>query len=274
MFINCKGELISLKIPKIMGILNVTPDSFFQGSRVTQTDVLKRTEIMLAQGADFIDLGGYSSRPNADEVSEKEELQRVLPVVKLLVKHFPEIKLSIDTFRSEVARRSLLEGACLVNDISAGKLDKQMWQVVADFQVPYIAMHMVGSPQTMQQHTHYDDIVRDMIAYFAELKAKASIFGINDFIIDPGFGFSKTLDQNYQVLQHLELFQMLELPILVGMSRKSMLYKLLEISPEQALNATSAVNTIALTKGANILRVHDVKEAKECVKIFDKIIQS
>lgn len=272
MFINCKGELISLKTPKVMGILNITPDSFFQGSRVTHTDVLKRTETMLAQGADFIDLGGYSSRPNADDVSEKEELQRVLPVVRLLVRHFPEIKLSIDTFRSEVARQTLLEGACIINDISAGKLDEQMWQVIADFQVPYIAMHLVGTPQTMQQHTHYEDIIRDMIAYFAERRAKARLFGINDFIIDPGFGFSKTLEQNYEVLQNLELFQMLEAPILVGVSRKSMLYKLLEISSDEALNATSIVNTIALTKGAHILRVHDVKEAKECVKIFDKLI--
>ncbi|GIJ96484.1 dihydropteroate synthase [Capnocytophaga stomatis] len=270
MYINCNGELISLETPKVMGILNITPDSFFQSSRVTQADVLNRVEEMLSQGADFIDLGGYSSRPNAKEVSQEEELERVISVVKSIVKHFPKIKLSVDTFRSEVARQSLLEGACIVNDISGGNLDNQMFEVVAEFQVPYIAMHMVGTPQTMQSHTNYTNIITEMIYYFSKIKAKTQSFGINDVIIDPGFGFSKTLDQNYEILQKLNLFKELDTPILVGISRKSMLYNLLEINSNEALNATSVVNTISLMKGANILRVHDVKEAKECVKIFNK----
>ncbi|MFK8267728.1 dihydropteroate synthase [Capnocytophaga cynodegmi] len=270
MYINCNGELVSLKTPKVMGILNITPDSFFQNSRVTQTDVLNRVEEMLSQGADFIDIGGYSSRPNAKEVSVEEELTRVIPIVKSITKTFPKIRLSVDTFRSEVARQSLLEGACIINDISSGNIDNQMFEVIAEFQVPYIAMHMIGTPQTMQNHTNYTNIITEMIYYFSKIKAKAQGFGINDIIIDPGFGFSKTLDQNYEILQKLNLFNALELPILVGISRKSMLYNLLEINQDKALNATSIVNTISLMKGANILRVHDVTEAKECIKIFNK----
>ncbi|MFK8298428.1 dihydropteroate synthase [Capnocytophaga cynodegmi] len=270
MYINCNGELVSLKTPKVMGILNITPDSFFQNSRVTQTDVLNRVEEMLSQGADFIDIGGYSSRPNAKEVSVEEELTRVIPIVKSITKTFPKIRLSVDTFRSEVARQSLLEGACIINDISGGNLDNQMFEVIAEFQVPYIAMHMIGTPQTMQNHTNYANITTEMIYYFSKIKAKAQGFGINDIIIDPGFGFSKTLDQNYEILQKLNLFKALELPILVGISRKSMLYNLLEINQDKALNATSIVNTISLMKGANILRVHDATEAKECIKIFNK----
>lgn len=271
MYINCKGELISLKSPKIMGILNATPDSFYQGSRITENSVLQQAEKMLSQGADFLDIGGYSSRPDAAEVSQTEELNRVLPVIKSIMKHFPETKISVDTFRSEVARQSLLEGACIINDISAGKLDPKMWEIVAEFQVPYIAMHMVGSPQTMMQHTDYQNIITEIMFYFSERKAQAQAFGINDFIIDVGFGFSKTLEQNYKILQNLEFFKELDCPILVGVSRKSMLYKLLKISQEEALNATSVVNTISLMKGANILRVHDVKEANECVQIFNKM---
>ena len=254
-----------------MGILNHTPDSFYEGSRVTEKTLLQRTETMLTQGADFIDVGGYSTRPNAPEVSQTEELNRVVPVVRSLVQHFPEIRISVDTFRSEVARQSLLEGACIINDISAGLLDEQMLPVVAQFQVPYIAMHLVGTPQTKQQHTDYKDIISDMRYYFSERKAKALEAGINDFIVDVGFGFSKTLDQNYEVLKRLELFQCFGCPLLVGFSRKSMLYKLLETDPANALNATTVVNTIALMKGAHILRVHDVKEAKECVTLFEKI---
>ena len=247
--------------PKVMGILNHTPDSFYEGSRVTEKTLLQRAETMLTQGADFIDVGGYSTRPNAPEVSQTEELNRVVPVVRSLVQHFPEIRISVDTFRSEVARQSLLEGACIINDIAAGLLDEQMLPVVAQFQVPYIAMHLVGTPQTMQQHTDYKDIISDMRYYFSERKAKALDAGINDFIVDVGFGFSKTL----------ELFQCFACPLLVGFSRKSMLYKLLETDPANALNATTVVNTIALMKGAHILRVHDVKEAKECVTLFEKI---
>lgn len=272
MTINCKGELVSLDKPKIMGILNITPDSFFQGSRVTDVDVLNRAEQMLTEGADFLDIGGYSTRPNASKVTQEEEIRRVVPIVKSLVKHFPKVRLSIDTFRSEVARQALSEGACIVNDISAGQLDERMWEIVAKYQVPYVAMHLVGTPQTMQHNTSYDNIITEMMYYFSEKKAKAQKFGINDFIIDPGFGFSKTLDQNYEILQHLDLFSQVDVPILVGVSRKSMLYKLLKISQNEALNATSVVNTIALMKGASILRVHDVKQAKECVEIFNKTI--
>lgn len=271
MTINCRGTLIDLRTPRVMGILNATPDSFFQNSRVTQLEVVKKTEEMLLQGVDFVDVGGYSTRPGADEITPEEELQRLLPIVRVLVKEFPQLLISIDTFRSEVARCCLLEGACMINDISAGLLDDAMWEVIADFQVPYIAMHLKGTPHTMEQHTDYKDIVKEMLFYFSERKTKAQQYGINDFIIDPGFGFSKTLEQNYEVLQKMKLFQMLELPILVGFSRKSMLFKLLETSADQVLNATTVVNTLALTQGANILRVHDVKEAKECVKIFQKI---
>jgi len=271
MTINCKGELLSMDTPKVMGILNHTPDSFYEGSRVTEKTLLQRAETMLAQGADFIDVGGYSTRPNAPEVSQTEELSRVVPVVRSLVQHFSEIRISVDTFRSEVARQSLLEGACIINDISAGLLDEQMLPVVAQFQVPYIAMHLVGTPQTKQQHTDYKDIISDMRYYFSERKAKALEAGINDFIVDVGFGFSKTLDQNYEILKHLERFQILKAPLLVGLSRKSMLYKLLDTDPAGALNATTIANTIALLKGAHIIRVHDVKEAKECVKIISKI---
>ena len=271
MTINCKGELLSMDTPRVMGSHNHTPDSVYEGSRVTEKTLLQRAETMLAQGADFIDVGGYSTRPNAPEVSQAEELSRVVPVVRSLVQHFPEIRISVDTFRSEVARQSLLEGACIINDISAGLLDEQMLATVAQFQVPYIAMHLVGTPQTMQQHTDYKDIISDMRYYFSERKAKALQAGINDFIVDVGFCFSKTLDQNYEVLKHLELFHSFGCPLLVGFSRKSMLYKLLETDPTNALNATTVVNTIALMKGAHILRVHDVKEAKECVTLFEKI---
>ncbi|MFJ1491428.1 dihydropteroate synthase [Capnocytophaga canis] len=270
MTINCKGILVSLERPKVMGILNATPDSFYENSRITETEVLKKATQMLVDGADFLDVGGYSSRPNADEVLEITESQRVVPIIRSLVKEFPNLPISVDTFRSGIARQCLLEGAAMVNDISAGQLDEKMWDVVAEFQVPYIAMHLRGTPQTMNQFTDYENIVTEMIHYFSKIKAKAQLWGINDCIIDPGFGFSKTLDQNYEVLQKMELFQSLDSPILVGFSRKSMLYNLLGVDSSKALNATTVVNTIALMKGASILRVHDVKEAVECVNIFNK----
>lgn len=271
MTINCKGELLSLHTPRVMGILNHTPDSFYAGSRVTENNALARAEEMLLQGADFIDVGGYSTRPNAAEVSEEEELKRVVPLVRSLVQHFPQVRISVDTFRAEVAKQALSEGAAIVNDISAGLLDEQMLPLVAQWQVPYIAMHMVGTPQTKQQHTSYKNIITDMLYYFSERKAKALQWGINDFIVDVGFGFSKTLEQNYQVLKQLETFHSLECPLLVGVSRKSMLYKLLDTTPAEALNATTSVHTIALMKGAHILRAHDVKEAKECVAIINAL---
>ena len=269
--INCKGELISFDTPKVMGILNITPDSFYSQSRTTPTEVLCKAEQMLQEGATFLDIGGYSSRPNAQEVSQKEELQRVVPVVEALVKHFPEIRISVDTFRAEVARQSLEAGACIINDISAGQIDPAIWEVAAHYQVPYIAMHMRGTPQTMQTYTEYDKLTKDILYYFSEVKDKARQLKINDLIVDPGFGFSKTLAQNYELMQQLALFKALECPILVGISRKSMIYKLLDTTAEDALNGTTVLNTFALLHGADILRVHDVKEAVECVKVLGKL---
>ena len=269
--INCKGELICFDTPKVMGILNITPDSFYVQSRTTPAEVLRKAEQMLEEGATFVDIGGYSSRPNAQEVSPQEELQRVVPVVEALVKHFPDIRISVDTFRAEVARESLEAGACIINDISAGQIDPAIWEVVAHYQVPYIAMHMRGTPQTMQTYTEYDKLTKDILYYFSQIKDKARQLRINDLIIDPGFGFSKTLAQNYELMQQLALFKALECPILVGISRKSMIYKLLDTTPETALNGTTVLNTFALLHGADILRVHDVKEAVECVKIVGEL---
>ena len=271
--INCKGELIFFDTPKVMGILNITPDSFYAQSRTTPTEVLRKAEQMLEEGATFVDIGGYSSRPNAQEVSPQEELQRVVPVVEALVKHFPDIRISVDTFRAEVARQSLEAGACIINDISAGQIDPAIWEVVAHYQVPYIAMHMRGTPQTMQTYTEYDKLTKDILYYFSEVKDKARQLRINDLIIDPGFGFSKTLAQNYELMQQLALFKALECPILVGISRKSMIYKLLDTTPEEALNGTTVLNTFALLHGADILRVHDVKEAMECVRIVRELCE-
>ena len=268
MKLNCKGTLIDLSTPKIMGILNCTPDSFFDGGKFkSETTILNQVEKMLFEGATFVDVGAYSSKPRADFVSEIEEMNRLLPVVDLILKHFPETILSIDTFRSEVAKKAIENGAALINDISAGNLDEKMMQTIADLKVPYIMMHMRGTPQTMQSLTNYENIVKEMLFYFSQKVALARSLGINDLIIDPGFGFAKTLEQNYEVLNKLELFKMLELPILVGVSRKSMIYKVLEISAQESLNGTTVLNTIALQKGANILRVHDVKEAVEAIKL-------
>lgn len=274
MTINCKGQLIDLSTPKVMGILNITPNSFFDGGKYkSEKELLSQTEIMLTEGATFIDLGGYSSKPNAEFVSEEEELIRIVPVVELILKHFPDTLLSIDTFRSQVAKICIEKGAAIINDISAGSLDEKMLETAAELQVPYVMMHMRGTPQTMQTLTEYENIVKEMLFYFSEKIAKARSFGINDLIIDPGFGFAKKEEQNYEVLQQLELFQMLELPLLVGFSRKSMIYKPLNSSSEEALNGTTVLNTLALTKGASILRVHDVKEAMESVILFKKSVK-
>ncbi|MGV3459658.1 MAG: dihydropteroate synthase [Flavobacterium sp.] len=269
MVINCKGKLVNLDEPKVMGILNCTPDSFFDGGRYRDdSQLLKQAEKMLQDGADFIDIGAYSSKPNADFVSEDEELQRIIPVVELVLKHFPETLISIDTFRANVAEACINSGAAIINDISAGLLDEDMLPTVGRLKVPYIMMHMRGTPQTMSMLTQYGDIIKEMLFYFSECIAAARAAGINDIIIDPGFGFAKTLEQNYVVMQNLELFGITGLPILAGVSRKSMIYKLLETSAKDALNGTTVLNTIALMKGAKILRVHDVKEAKECVRIL------
>lgn len=269
--INCKGTLIDLSTPKVMGIVNVTPDSFFDGGKLTNSDeIVGQVEKMLHDGATFIDLGGYSSKPGAEFVSEEEELNRVIPIVKLLIEKFPDILLSIDTFRSEVAKQAVENGAAIINDISAGLLDEKMLETVAKLQVPYIMMHMKGTPKTMQSLANYEDLLKEMNFYFSERIAKARSFGLNDIIIDPGFGFAKTIEHNYELLQNLELLQFHELPILAGISRKSMIYKTLETKPENALNGTTFLHAFCLQKGAKILRVHDVKEAVECVKLMSQ----
>ena len=255
-----------------MGILNVTPDSFFDGGKYkNDSELLSQVYVMLKEGATFIDVGAYSSRPQAEHISTETELKRMLPIVELLVKEFPDILLSIDTFRSDVAKQSVEAGAAMINDISAGKLDKNMLSTVAKLHVPYIMMHMKGSPQTMQQETVYKDLVKDVLFYFSERIAKAHALGIVDLIVDPGFGFAKTQKQNFELLNHLELFKMIDKPLLAGLSRKSMIYKSLETSADHALNGTSILNTIVLQKGASILRVHDVKEAMECVKLINQL---
>ncbi len=270
--INCKGKLIDLFTPKVMGILNVTPDSFYDGGTYKdESAILKQVETMLSEGATFIDVGGYSSRPGADEVSEQEELKRVVPIVELILKYFTDTLISVDTFRSEVAKQSIEAGAAMVNDISAGKLDDNMMSTVGKLGVPYIMMHMKGNPQTMQQQTDYDDLLMDINLYFAERIAAAHKAKINDIIIDPGFGFAKTLEQNYKLLNHMELLQITDQPILAGVSRKSMIYKALGTTADNALNGTTALHMIALEKGAKILRAHDVKEAVECVTLFNQL---
>ncbi|MBU2996945.1 dihydropteroate synthase [Cellulophaga baltica] len=272
MTINCRGKLIDLNNPKVMGILNVTPDSFFDGGNYKNvTSIINQVNKMLIEGATFIDVGAYSSRPGADFVSEDEELSRIIPIVKLLTKEFPEINISIDTFRSKIAYECIIHGASLINDISAGNLDKQMFDTIAKHQVPYIMMHMKGTPQNMQKQTDYNNLIVDILKYFSEKINIAHSKKINDIIIDPGFGFSKTVAQNYELMQKLSLFRTTKSPILVGISRKSMIYKILENDAQNALNGTSVLNTIALINGANILRVHDVKEAIECIKITKQL---
>lgn len=255
-----------------MGILNVTPNSFYDGGKHKEINsIIHQVDKMLSEGADFIDIGAYSSKPSAEFVSEEEEIKRLVPIVKSLVETFPNIILSVDTFRANVAKASVENGVAMVNDIAAGLLDDKMLETVAELKVPYIMMHMRGNPQTMQSLTDYNDIVKEIIFYFSERIQKARSFGISDIVIDPGFGFAKTVEQNYEVLHKMELFEMLELPLLAGVSRKSMIYKVLESSPQEALNGTSVLNTIALQKGAKILRVHDVKEAVECIKLVSKL---
>ena len=268
MTINCKGSLIDFTTPKVMGILNLTPDSFYDGGRnSSEKDYLLHAEKMLKEGADFIDVGAYSSRPGAVDISEEEELSRLVPVVQLLLKEFPEALLSIDTFRSEVARQAVENGAAIINDISGGSLDPEMLKTVAELQVPYILMHMRGNPKNMKDLNQYDDLAKDLLFYFSEKISEARDLGINDLIIDPGFGFSKNIAQNFELMSKLELFKNLNLPLLSGISRKSLIYKTFHTTPNEALNGTTVLNTISLLKGAHILRVHDVKEAVECVKL-------
>lgn len=268
-----KGRIYSLDKPKIMGILNLTPDSFFEGSRVKpeENSILQSAEKMISDGADFLDIGGYSTRPGAEDISIEKEIKRVVPTIDLIKKKFPEILISVDTFRSAVAKAAVESGADLVNDISAGSLDPEMLSTVSKLGVPYIAMHMKGTPQTMQGQTSYSDLIPEIMFYFAEKLEQFRKLGIKDVIIDPGFGFAKTRTQNFDILRDLKSFQVLGLPVLVGVSRKSMIYKTLQITPSEALNGTTALNMFALLHGANILRVHDVKEAKETVTLFEQL---
>ncbi len=272
MTINCRGNLVDLSSPKVMGILNITPDSFFDGGKYkNQKDILSQTEKMLLEGANFIDVGAYSSRPGAQHIYEEEELQRIVPVIDLLIKNFPGIIISVDTFRSKVAKETINNGAAIINDISGGNMDANMFRTVADLQVPYIIMHMLGTPQNMQKNPVYEDVTHELISFFADKINQLHQLKLNDVIIDVGFGFGKTSIHNFELLKNLSLFKSLDAPILAGISRKSMLYKTLDISAQEALNATTSANTIALLNGANILRVHDVKEAVEAIKIVEKL---
>jgi dihydropteroate synthase len=270
--INCKGKLIDLLTPKVMGILNLTPDSFYDGGKLgSEKEIIYQAEKMLKEGATFLDLGGYSSRPGANFVSEADELNRVLPAVKTLIKEFPNVNLSIDTFRSKIAKTCIENGACMINDISAGLLDPQMLEVIANHQVPLVMMHMRGTPETMMLNTNYENLTNDILYFFSERIAKARALGINDIIVDPGFGFSKKLDQNFELFDDLELFSFLNTPILIGISRKSMIQKTLNISATESLNGTTALHAIALQKGVSILRVHDVKEAFETINLLQNL---
>lgn len=270
--INCKGNLIDLSTPKVMGVINLTPDSFYDGGKLTsEKEILLQANKMLKEGATFLDLGAYSSRPGAQFVSEKEEIHRLLPVIKILLNEFPETLLSIDTFRSNVANESIYAGASLINDISAGKLDDHMFKIIAQHQVPYVMMHMRGTPETMMQNTDYTDLTKEVIYYFSERIAKARSFGINDLIVDPGFGFSKTLDQNYELFNDLELFRHLNVPLLIGISRKSMIQKKIKTTAADSLNGTTALHAIAIQKGVSILRVHDAKEAFETINLLQNL---
>ncbi len=270
---NCNGKLISLDRPKVMGILNVTPDSFFDGGKYTNADAIaERTKKIVAEGADIIDIGAYSSRPNADDVPENEEIKRLELALQIVRDLYPDAIISVDTFRANVARFAVEKfNVDIINDIYAGTADDQMLQTIRDLQVPYVMMHIQGTPQTMQNNPTYDDIVADIIKYFSERINKANLLGINDIIIDPGFGFGKSIDQNYELMRRLDEFSIIDYPLLVGISRKSMLYRYLGVSQADVLAGTTTLDTIALHKGAKIIRVHDVAEAVQSVKIFEKV---
>ena len=271
--LNIKGNLVSLDTPVVMGILNVTPDSFYAASRQRgETDIERRIETILSEGGAWIDVGGYSSRPDAEDVSPEEEMRRLEPALRLLRDRYPEVPVSLDTFRAEVARWGVEEyGVALINDISGGELDEAMFRTVAGLRVPYLLMHMRGTPRTMQRHTDYADLMEEVMLYFARKVRELRLLGVNDIILDPGFGFSKTLEQNYRLMRHLEEFAVFELPLLVGVSRKSMIYRLLDATPEESLNGTTVLNTFALLHGADILRVHDVRQAVEAVRIVRQL---
>jgi dihydropteroate synthase len=270
--LNIRGRLVDLEQPRIMGIINVTPDSFYADSRQTHiSDWLKQAESMLTQGATFLDIGGYSSRPGAEDVPEAEEWRRVGPALETIRKHFPEALLSIDTFRARIAHHAVQEGADMVNDIRAGEGDERMFETIASLRVPYVIMHMRGTPQTMTTLTEYADVTREVIDYFYPKIHQLTQSGVKDIILDPGFGFAKTPAQGFQLLRQLDALHVLSKPVMVGLSRKSMIWKTLQTSASEALNGTTVLNTVALIKGASILRVHDVAEARECIALVQAL---
>lgn len=272
---NVRGRLISLANPKIMGVMNVTPDSFYQGSRFDSEEaILKQTEKMLHDGATFVDVGGYSSRPGAKEITSSEETRRISSAIQLIVKNFPEAIISIDTFRAEVAHVAIQEGASMINDISGGALDSEMFALVAKAQVPYVLMHMRGDPKTMTGLSQYENVVKEVTDYFHDRIHQLQALGVKDIVVDPGFGFAKNIKQNFKLLQSLDYLRILDKVILVGVSRKSLIWKTLSTTPDEALNGTTCLNTVAVLKGANILRVHDVKEAAEVCKLISSISSS
>lgn len=271
--INIKGELLDLSTPVVMGILNITPDSFYEGSRKqNEVDILKRVEEIILQGGTIVDIGAQSTRPSSQFLSSEEEIERLSPALSAINREFPNVILSVDTFHADVAKVCVQDyGVAIVNDISGGNLDVDMFQTVADLHVPYILMHMRGTPQTMQNLNNYDDLIQNIAYYFSEKVAHLHRLGVNDIILDPGFGFSKDVSQNYELMRHLNFFENFELPLLVGISRKSMITSFLEVASSEALNGTTVLNTYALMNGANVLRVHDVKEAYEAIKITEQL---
>ena len=275
-YINVNGTLLDLSTPCVMGILNVTPDSFYAGSRMqTEVEIARRVEQIVTEGAGIIDIGAYSSRPNADNVSAREEMERLRTGLSVLRRVKPDAVVSVDTFRADVARMCVEEyGVAIINDIAAGEMDEEMFRTVAELNVPYIMMHMQGTPQDMQQHPHYDNLLKEVFQYFARKVQQLRDLGVKDIILDPGFGFGKTLEHNYELLNHLEEFRIFELPLLVGVSRKSMIYRLLGTTPQESLNGTTVIDPICLLKGADILRVHDVKEAVETIRIVEAMRNS
>lgn len=272
MTVNCKGKLLNLDSPIVMGILNVTPDSFYDGGNYNlENEILARAKEIIDQGATLIDIGGYSSRPGAKHITLTEELERVIPAIRLILSKFPEALISVDTFRSQVARESIEAGACMINDISAGEMDSNMFETIRELQVPYCIMHMKGTPQNMQKNPSYKNVTEEVMYDLAKKVEQLHELGVNDIIIDPGFGFGKTIDHNYELLKNLSFFKNLNKAILIGVSRKSMIYKTLGITPQESLNGTTALHSFSLQNGGNILRVHDVKEALETITLFQKL---
>jgi dihydropteroate synthase len=270
--INLRGSLMDLSVPKVMGVLNVTPDSFYDGGRYFQKEaILQQLSQLISEGADIIDIGGYSSRPGAEHIPAEEELRRIMPVLEVIRRDYPELILSVDTFRSEIARKVVEEFSVdIINDISAGEMDKNMFETIARLNIPYVMMHMKGTPQDMKERAHYDDMMKEIMEYFSRKFDQLRQLGVKDIVIDPGFGFGKNIQHNFCLLNNLNQFKIFELPVLVGLSRKSMIYKTLNIEPDEALNGTTVLNTLALLNGADILRVHDVKQAREAITLVGK----